>query len=150
MLSSPLISKAATRGWLQPVADTSNLCNGVGRPWEIYHADQYANSSVSDVYTKTSLIGQHATYFGLGPDLDAGFAILAHDTEAARGPDLNVYADVVSLAMSKLQQLAAAEMEARYVCSFDSPAGSESFNVSKDGPGLVVTSLKKGEAEGRG
>ncbi|KAK2738111.1 beta-lactamase family protein [Colletotrichum kahawae] len=104
MLSSRLISKAATRRWLQPIADTSNLRNGVGRPWEIYHAGQYANSSILDVYTKTGLIGHYATYFGLAPDFNAGFAILAHDTEAVRGPDLNVYADIVSLAIVQLQR----------------------------------------------
>ncbi|KAI8295071.1 hypothetical protein K4K56_000194 [Colletotrichum sp. SAR 10_98] len=147
MLSSRLIPKATTRRWLQPIADTSNLRNGVGRPWEIYHAGQYANSSILDVYTKTGLIGHYASYFGLAPDFNTGFAILAHDTGAARGPDLNVYADIVSLAIVQLQQLAAAEAKARYVGSFDGPAGSASFNISSDGPGLIVTSLKKGDVD---
>ncbi|KAH0429791.1 beta-lactamase family protein [Colletotrichum camelliae] len=147
MLSSRLISKAATRRWLQPIADTSNLRNGVGRPWEIYHAGQYANSSILDIYTKTGLIGHYATYFGLAPDFNAGFAILAHDTEAVRGPDLNVYADIVSLAIAQLQKLAAAEANARYVGSFNGSAGSASFNVSNDGPGLLVTSLQRGDVD---
>ncbi|KAF9875144.1 beta-lactamase family protein [Colletotrichum karsti] len=147
MLSSRLVSKAVTRRWLQPVADTSNLRNSVGRPWEIYHAGQYANSSILDVYTKSGLIGHYASYFGLAPDFNVGFAILAHDTEAAHGPDLNVYADIASLAIVQLQKLAAAEMKARYVGMFEGPAGSATFNVSKDGPGLVVTSLKQGEVD---
>ncbi|KAL0937183.1 beta-lactamase family protein [Colletotrichum truncatum] len=142
MLSSKLISKGSTRRWLQPVADTSNLRNGVGRPWEIYHAGQYANSSILDVFTKTGLIGHYASYFGLAPDFNAGFAILAHDTEATHGPDLNVYADIVSLAILKLQKLAAAEMAARYAGFFEGPSGSAIFNTSSDGHGLVVSLLK--------
>ncbi|KAF6816878.1 beta-lactamase family protein [Colletotrichum plurivorum] len=142
MLNSRLISKGATRRWLQPIADTSNLRNGVGRPWEIYHAGQYANSSILDVFTKTGLIGHYASYFGLAPDFNAGFAILAHDAEAARGPDLNVYADIVSLAVVQLQKLAVAEMTQRYAGVFEGPDGAATFNISKDGPGLVVSSLK--------
>ncbi|WYZ39581.1 hypothetical protein EsH8_III_001495 [Colletotrichum jinshuiense] len=149
MLSSRLVSKAATRRWLQPVADTSNLRNGVGRPWEIYHAGRSANSSILDVFTKTGLVGHYASYFGLAPDFDAGFAILAHDTEAARGPDLNVYADVVSLAIVQLQKLAAAEMAEKYVGSFEGPAGAAVFNISSDGPGLVVSALKAGDIDVR-
>ncbi|KAK6223854.1 beta-lactamase family protein [Colletotrichum tabaci] len=147
MLSSRLISPAATRRWLQPVADTSNLRNAVGRPWEIYHAGRQANSSIVDVFTKTGSIGHYASYFGLAPDLDAGFAILAHDTEAARGPDLNAYADIVSLAVAQLQELAAAEMAARYAGTFVGPAGAATFTVSGDGPGLVVSRLEAGEVD---
>ncbi|KAK1656495.1 beta-lactamase/transpeptidase-like protein [Colletotrichum phormii] len=147
MLSSRLISPVATRRWLQPVADTSNIRNGVGRPWEIYHAGQYANSSILDVFTKTGLIGHYASYFGLAPDFNAGFAILAHDTEAARGPDLNVYADIISLAVVQLQKFAAAEMAARYVGTFDGLGGLATFNTSRDGPGLLVSTLKAGEAD---
>ncbi|KAK1480145.1 hypothetical protein CCUS01_00701 [Colletotrichum cuscutae] len=145
MLNSRLIPPATTRRWLQPVADTSNLRNGVGRPWEIYHAGQYANSSVLDVFTKTGLIGHYASYFGLAPDFNAGFAILAHDTEATRGPDLNVYADIVSLAIVKLQELAANEATARYVGIFEGPGGVAAFNTSRDGPGLLVSTLTAGE-----
>ncbi|GJC84742.1 beta-lactamase-like protein sdnR [Colletotrichum liriopes] len=147
MLSSRLITPAATRRWLQPIAGTSNLRNAVGRPWEIYHAGQQANSSILDVFTKTGLIGHYASYFGLAPDFNAGFAILAHDTEAPRGPDLNVYADVVSLAIVQLQKLAAAEMASRYVGTFDGPAGTATFSISSDGPGLLVSNLTKGEVD---
>ncbi|GKT42781.1 beta-lactamase-like protein sdnR [Colletotrichum spaethianum] len=147
MLSSRLISPATTRRWLHPVADTSNLRNAVGRPWEIYHAGQQVNNTIVDVFTKTGSVGHYASYFGLAPDFNAGFAILAHDTEAPRGPDLNVYADIVSLAIVQLQKLAAAEMAAQYAGTFDGPAGTATFNISSDGPGLVVSSLKEGEVD---
>ena len=145
MLSSRLISPSATRRWLQPVADTSNLRNGVGRPWEIYHAGQHANSSILDVYTKTGLVGAYASYFGLTPDLDAGFAILAHDASGS-APDLNVYADIVSLAVEELEKLAAGQAAAQYSGEYV-VAGKDdivAFNISDDGPGLVVPVLRVG------
>ncbi|KAK9413683.1 putative Beta-lactamase-related domain-containing protein [Seiridium unicorne] len=140
MLSSRLITPAQTRRWLQPVADTSNLRNGVGRPWEIYHAGENANSSILDVFTKTGEIGQYSSYFGLAPDFNAGFAILAHDTEG--NPDLNVYADVVSLALLTLEQVAAKETAARYAGEYTFENGSYAMlNVTDEGPGLVVLNL---------
>ncbi|KAJ9149231.1 Beta-lactamase [Pleurostoma richardsiae] len=145
MLSSRLVPAAVTRRWLQPVADTSNLRNGVGRPWEIYHAGQYANSSVLDVYTKSGAVSAYSSYFGLAPDFGAGFAILAHDASGA-APDLNVYADVVSLAVVELEELAAEQAAARYAGEFSS-SGSDDvavFNVSSDGPGFIVPVLAVG------
>ncbi|OAA68550.1 Beta-lactamase/transpeptidase-like protein [Niveomyces insectorum RCEF 264] len=145
MLSSQLASQATTRRWLQPVADTSNLFNGVGRPWEIYHAGRYANSSILDVYTKTGLVGAYASYFGLAPDLGTGFAILAHDTSGT-APDLNVYADVVSLAVAELEALAAGQATARYNGTFSDRDGGDVavFQTASDGPGLVVSRLAVG------
>ncbi|KAI0010462.1 beta-lactamase/transpeptidase-like protein [Xylariaceae sp. FL0662B] len=148
MLSSRLLTPAQTRRWMQPVADTSNLRNGVGRPWEIYHAPQAAtninNSSIIvDVFTKTGSIGPYSSYFGLAPDFALGFAILAHDA-AAPNPDLNVYADVVSLALVKVQELAVKETAARYAGRFATGGRTGSraaFNVSDEGPGLVVEEL---------
>lgn len=139
MLSSRLIPPAQTRRWLQPVADMSNLRNGVGRPWEIYHAGEYANSSILDIYTKTGEIGQYSSYFGLAPDFNAGFAILAHDTES--NPDLNVYADVVSLAVLQLEQIAAKQTATRYVGGYASDGSYASLNLTDEGPGLVVSEL---------
>ncbi|ORY70268.1 beta-lactamase/transpeptidase-like protein [Pseudomassariella vexata] len=142
ILSSKLLSASQTRRWLQPIADTSNLRNGVGRPWEVYHAGQYANSSILDVYTKTGAIGQYSSYFGLVPDFNAGFAILAHDTDGI--VDLNVYADLVSLALLQLEELAAKEMAARYAGTFvgDDEGSLVVLNVTDEGPGLVVTGLE--------
>ncbi|KAI1077836.1 beta-lactamase/transpeptidase-like protein [Whalleya microplaca] len=147
MLSSRLLKPAQTRRWLQPIADTSNLRNGVGRPWEIYHAGQYANSSILDVFTKTGVIGQYSSYFGLAPDFNVGFAILAHDTEA--NPDLNVYADIVSLALVEMQQLALKETASLYAGKFvgEGEGNRAAFHVSDEGPGLVVKELVVGGAD---
>jgi hypothetical protein len=141
MLSSRLLPAYQTRRWVQPVADTSNLRNSMGRPWEIYHAGQYANSSILDVYTKAGVIGKSSSYCGLAPDFNTGFAILAHDTEI--NPDLNVYVDIVSLALLELEALAASETAASYTGRFISADGSGSaiLNVTDEGPGLVVTDL---------
>ncbi|KAK3676744.1 hypothetical protein LTR78_003521 [Recurvomyces mirabilis] len=104
MLTSHLISPATTRRWLKPHTSTSNIKNSVGRPWEIYHYG--SNDSVMDIYTKSGSLGSYGSYFGLVPDYDIGFAILAvnHDEEAA--PDLNAYADMCIVALNLVQKSA--------------------------------------------
>lgn len=164
MLSARLVPAAATRRWLAAGgADTSNLRNGAGRPWEVYRASGQANESITDVVAKsgdgavtTAVGGGYASYFGLAPNFGAGFAVLGHDAAvAASGAqlDLNVYEDVVSLAIASLQALAAAEAQARYAGQFTgantattttTDVNTTSYahlNVTDSGPGLEMLSL---------
>lgn len=150
MLSSRLLPPGVTRRWLHPVADTSNLRNGVGRPWELYRAGD-AIKPIVDVFTKSGALGlPYASYFGLAPDLGVGFAILAHDSSssAATPLDLNVYADVVSDALPSLLELAAAAMVERFVGTYvgggDNNQSVVAFNQSDYGPGLSVVAARVG------
>ncbi|KAH6887495.1 beta-lactamase/transpeptidase-like protein [Thelonectria olida] len=143
MLSSTLLSPATTRRWLHPNMDTSNLRNGVGRPWEVYRAGSSAISPVIDALTKSGVLGQYASYFGLAPDFGTGFAILAHDsTVEDRKLDLNVHADIVSESLVYLQKIAADELTLRYAGTYE---GSDDdvavFNITENGPGLEVQKL---------
>ncbi|CAK7225880.1 hypothetical protein SEUCBS140593_006053 [Sporothrix eucalyptigena] len=141
MLTSKLISASATRRWLQPYSDTSNLRNSVGRPWEIYHAGQYANSTILDVFTKNGYVGAYASYFGLSPDLGAGFAILSHDTSGTAA-DLNAYADIVSLVLLNLESLAAEEAASYFGGNYtNSSSDIAVIDSPSDGYGFVVSSL---------
>lgn len=144
MLSSTLLSPAVTRRWLHLNVDTSNLRNGVGRPWEVYRAGSEAISPVLDVLTKSGTIGQYASYFGLTSDFSAGFAILAHDsTVTDRKLDLNVYADVTSEAIGYLQEFASQETAMRYAGRYeDGGSTSAVLNITDNGVGLEVQQLK--------
>ncbi|KAJ6442593.1 beta-lactamase family protein [Purpureocillium lavendulum] len=125
ILSSRLLPSAVTRRWLHANADTSNLRNGVGRPWEVYRAGANATSPILDVFTKSGARGPYASYFGLVPALDAGFAILAHDATTARDGalDLNVYADVASDALESLLGLAAKQSAVRFGGTYGADGG---------------------------
>ncbi|KAH8685127.1 beta-lactamase/transpeptidase-like protein [Ilyonectria robusta] len=149
MLSSTLLAPAITRRWLHANADTSNLRNGVGRPWEVYRAGSSAISPVLDVLTKSGTIGQYASYFGLAPDFGAGFAILAHDsTVQDRKLDLNVYADIVSESLGYMQVFAAKELALRYAGRYEGEDHAVAvLNLTDDGPGLEVQSLILGEVD---
>lgn len=143
MLSSELVSPAVTRRWLHPNVATSNIRNGVGRPWEVYHSS--GNDTVLDVLTKTGTIGQYASYFGLTTDFNAGFAILAHDsTVEDRKLDLNVYADEVSEALEHLGLFAAGELQQSLAGTYEGPDKNSvaAFDITKDtGYGLEVQKL---------
>lgn len=145
MLTSRLISPAQTRRWLKPVTSTSNLRNAVGRPWEIYHSSGNATDPVIDIYTKAGSIGRYSSYFGLAPDYDVGFAILAVD-EVTDAPDLNAYADLVLAALLQIDQLARLQAKANLAGMYGiaSSSGNSSIIVKPTGtadPGLTVTAL---------
>lgn len=148
MLSSTLLPSATTRRWLRPGMDTSNLRNGVGRPWEVYRAGD-SISPIMDVLTMPGNIGQYASYFGLTQDFGAGFAILAHDSTAAdRKLDLNVYADIVVEALGYLQKFASQETAMRYAGKYNGSDGSSAaLNVTENGPGLEVEKLRIGNVD---
>ncbi|KAG5742787.1 hypothetical protein H9Q72_013116 [Fusarium xylarioides] len=141
ILASDLLSPAVTRRWLHPNIDTSNLRNGVGRPWEVYRAGN-AISPILDALTKSGTIGKYASYFGLIADFNAGFAILAHDNSVEdRKLDLNVHADIVSEVLGYLQVIAAEELEVRYAGSYLGKAAEAAFNTTDNGRGLEVQKL---------
>ncbi|KAF5670078.1 hypothetical protein FHETE_4761 [Fusarium heterosporum] len=141
ILAADLLSPAVTRRWLRPLADTSNLRNGVGRPWEVYRAGNNIRP-IMDALTKSGSIGKYASYFGLTTDFNAGFAILAHDsTVEDRKLDLNVHADIVSEVLGYLQQIAHQETEVRYAGKFESRHAQALFNTTDNGHGLVVQKL---------
>ncbi|KAK8043754.1 beta-lactamase/transpeptidase-like protein [Apiospora phragmitis] len=147
MLNSRLLPPAATRRWLRHSVDSSNLRNGVGRPWEIYRSGRSAIAPILDARAKSGSMGAHyASYFGLVPDFGVGFAILAHDGGNDRNPlDLNVYADVVSEVLGRLQSMGAAETAARYTGTYRGGSNDYSvavLNVTSDGPGLAVQELR--------
>ncbi|KAF4442547.1 hypothetical protein F53441_11708 [Fusarium austroafricanum] len=141
MLASDLISPAITRRWLHSDRDTSNLRNGVGKPWEVYRAGN-AISPIVDALTKSGTIGKYASYFGLTTDWNAGFAILAHDSSVKdRKLDLNVHADIVSEILAYLQAIAAKELETRYAGYYEAKNAGAAFNTTVDGRGLEVQKL---------
>ncbi|KAL4731333.1 hypothetical protein ACLX1H_000298 [Fusarium chlamydosporum] len=141
MLASDLLPPAVTRRWLKSHADTSNLRNGVGRPWEVYRAGDSIRPIV-DALTKAGTVGKYASYFGLTTDFNAGFAILAHDSSVEdRKLDLNVHADIVSEVLGYLLQIAAAETGARYAGKFEGKDSHAAFNTTDDGHGVAVQTL---------
>ncbi|KAK0716062.1 beta-lactamase/transpeptidase-like protein [Lasiosphaeris hirsuta] len=143
ILSSVLLPAAVTRRWLHPVAATSNLRNGVGRPWEIYHAGGAAIAPVVDIFLKAGEVGSYSSYFGLSPDVGGGFAILAYD-ESGRAADLNLHADVIADGLGDLLALAAKEAVGRYAGTYGAGGDVVEFRAAKDGPGFAVARLVVG------
>ncbi len=142
ILSGALASPAATRRWTHRSADTSNLRNGAGLSWELYRAGSKPITPIVDALTKAGALGPYASYFGIVPELDVGFAILARDFSLPPHAqlDLNAYADVASDSIPLLVKVAAKEMVARYAGTFTSPSGGSLVLGLTDGgsPGLEL------------
>ncbi|KAL6252772.1 hypothetical protein RBB50_000491 [Rhinocladiella similis] len=82
ILSHKLLPGFVTRRWMKPTTFTSQWEAAVGAPWEIYRytipADAIINASrIVDTYTKSGDIGVYSTAFGLVPDYNLGFTVLA-------------------------------------------------------------------------
>ena len=140
ILSSTQLSPATTRRWLSFASDTSNIRNGVGLPWQIYRAGGV--DTIIDTFTLNGVLGPFASYFGIVPDFNVGFAILAHDEHVVpNGLDLNVYADVASEAIESLQGAAAKQTALRFSGIYSHHKATANISIATDGPGLVVTQL---------
>jgi hypothetical protein len=95
---------------------------------------------IIDAFTKNGMgIPHYASYFGMTPDLDVGFAILAHDT-VLRTPDLNVHVDILAETIGKLAGLAAREMGNGFAGTYSAGGGHAVLNIT-DGLGIVVERL---------
>lgn len=97
ILSSQLLDEAVTQRWLKPVSFTSNQVNSIGRPWEIYSLTLGGPSPVIPIFQVRGNVGLYSSHIGLVPDYDVGFVILGADSES--NPDMNAYADLISVAM---------------------------------------------------
>lgn len=77
----------------------------MGRHWEMYHYRDDATDPSIDIYTMFGTIGNHSSYFGLAPNHNIGFSILAvNDGDDAA--DLNVYADILLSPLLQFDALA--------------------------------------------
>lgn len=112
----------------------------MGLPWQIYRAG--GTDTIIDTFTLNGVLGPFASYFGIVPDFNVGFAILAHDAHVVpNGLDLNVYADVASEAIESLQGAAAKQTALRFSGVYSHGKAAANISIATDGPGLVVTQL---------
>ncbi|KAE8424014.1 beta-lactamase/transpeptidase-like protein [Aspergillus pseudocaelatus] len=139
ILNSTLLPQTQTNRWLKPVTHTSNPANSLGYPWIIYSSGDYPNTSMVDIYTYYSSIGQYSSYIGLVPDYNVGFTVLAADSVSA--PDLNAHADIIGdIILPALMKMAVKQAGARFGGQYTASAGlNSSLTVSVDElPGMYV------------
>ena len=135
ILTSQLPSSVETRRWLSPVAETSNLRNSVGRPWEIYHYNDALIDPIIDIYTKSGTIGRYSSYFGLAPAFEVGFNILAIDAMSA--PDLNAIADIMLGSLLQIQSLGQKQTEVLYAGTYHASTPDSQLQLQLTGRTLV-------------
>ena len=139
ILNSTLLTEVQSNRWLKPVTHTSNPANSLGYPWIIYSSGDYPDTSMIDIYTYYSSIGQYSSYIGLVPDYNVGFAVLATDSVTA--PDLNAHADIIGdVILPALMKTAVKQAGARFGGEYTASSGlNSSIIVSVDKlPGMFV------------
>ncbi|KAK6812578.1 hypothetical protein RU639_011752 [Aspergillus parasiticus] len=139
ILNSTILPRTQTNRWLKPVSHTSNPANSLGYPWIIYSSGDYPSTSMVDIYTYYSSIGQYSSYIGLVPDYNVGFTVLAADSVSA--PDLNVHADIIGdVILPALMKTAVKQAGSRFGGQYTTSSGlNSSITVSVDElPGMFV------------
>ena len=147
ILSSTLLRPSVTNRWLKPRTHTSNVVNSVGMPWEIYTAATEITDHVVDAYTARGNFGLYSSYFGVVPDYDIGFAILAADAE--KNADLNAYSDTVAGVIPALEIVAQSQAEQSFTGVYTDANGVVVNITTTDPrvPGLSVDVLKTPEMD---
>ncbi|KOC13312.1 alkaline D-peptidase [Aspergillus flavus AF70] len=139
ILNSTILPRTQTNRWLKPVSHTSNPANSLGYPWIVYSSGDYPSTSMVDIYTYYSSIGQYSSYIGLVPDYNVGFTVLAADSVSA--PDLNAHADIIGdVILPALMKTAVTQAGARFGGQYTAASGlNSSITVSVDElPGMFV------------
>ncbi|KAK4446478.1 beta-lactamase/transpeptidase-like protein [Podospora aff. communis PSN243] len=146
ILSSSLLSPAATRKWLKPLTHTSSLLTSLGRPWEILRTHTPISSTstttrVVDVYTKQGGGATYTSLLALSPAHNLGISILTAGTPG--GSDFDT---IKALALDTF--LAAAEQAARdaaglaYAGNYTmSTTSTLELGLHPDEPGLFLRTL---------
>ncbi|KAF7588571.1 hypothetical protein BBP40_005490 [Aspergillus hancockii] len=138
ILNSTLLPKPQTNRWLKPASHTSNPKNSLSYPWIIYSSGSYPNTSMVDIYTYYSSVGQYSSYIGLVPDYNVGFTILAADSVSA--PDLNVHADIIGEEiLPAVMKMAVTQAGANFGGDYVVSGVNSSIVISVDSlPGMFV------------
>jgi CubicO group peptidase (beta-lactamase class C family) len=155
ILSSQLLGQAVTNRWFKPVSFTSNQVNSVGRPWEIYSLTTSGPSPVIPVFQVRGNVGLYSSHIGLVPDYGVGFVILSADSESS--PDLNAYADVISVALiPALEQNAITQASTAFSGTYFSAVINVSDNstisltiaqATDSTPGISITNFTSGTTD---
>lgn len=94
-----------------------------------------------DVYTFYDNFGLYSSYFGLVPDYNVGFAILAADTES--NADLNAHADIVGeVIIEAMIKIALSNAESAFSGTYIASGLNSSISISVDTlPGMIIDSF---------
>ncbi|KAI0390670.1 beta-lactamase/transpeptidase-like protein [Xylariaceae sp. FL0594] len=147
ILRSTLLSRGATRQWLQPQIQTGVLSTAVGAPWEIRYIDTAPlpnnEPRVTQVPTKQGDLGAYHSALVLSPEHSIGFVILAAGSAATdiRTKLMDSLGDVfLPLAERQAREEARTNFAGKYV----DDATNTSVTIRLDpssGAGLAVENL---------
>jgi len=146
ILNHRLLSAAATRKWLQPLAFTTASSFSVGAPWEIGRSDTLTvDGRTIDVYTKTGDLGAYHAVIALVQDYDLVVTVMTGGQEVSAEPaSRTIFLSTALRALIPALEKAGRDeaASAGYVGVFADEASNSSLVLTSDGgPGLVMQSF---------
>lgn len=145
ILSHKLLSKSATRRWLQPRASLPSLHQAVGESWEILRPTDLdvKTPRAIDVFTKTGGVTGYAAYAAIIPEYDIALTINAaggHAQDAVSTLFPQLMKMLVAYADKLAQQQVRLEYSGTYKATVAGATNSMTLTVD-DGPGLAIEDL---------
>jgi hypothetical protein len=143
---SPVLSRAQTFEWLKPHSTTSSLNTLVGRPWEIFRAQNLTpkNPHTIDVFTKAGTAIGYQSILAVIEQYGLGIVILTAGAQGAEAqqPLFEFVVGEVAQAVEELARVEAGVYVGKYATHDGDVAGGMEIGID-DGPGLVLKGLKR-------
>lgn len=145
ILSHKLLSKSATRRWLQTRASLPSLHQAVGESWEILRLTDFdvKTPRAIDIFTKTGGVTGYAAYAAIIPEYDIALTTNAaggHAQDAVSTLFPRLVKMLVAYADKLTQQQVRLEYSGTYKATVAGAANSMTLTVD-DGPGLAIEDL---------
>lgn len=140
ILRSVLLPANTTRAWLKPFSPTSSGTFLVGRPWEIFRAEDIGSRNrIVDIFSKGGAIGLYRTRLALVPDYNIGWAT------AVAGPGDHEWMEnmLVASVFPALEEVARQKADETYSGTYTARNGLNStiaLTTNPEFPGLGIRS----------
>lgn len=143
ILSSRLLSTAATRAWMKPRISTSAPGTQLGAPWEIYRSDNItADKRLIEFYTKGGDVGTYHSLLTLIPDYNITIVNLSAGNETSGDMMAAVTSTIVKILLPELERIGRQDGAAKYAHVYSDAAAQSALTLEvDDGPGLSVKSF---------
>lgn len=133
ILTSKFLSAPQTRQWLKPVTHTSSTGTSLGRPWEIFRAQNVTSDGrLIELYTKGGDVKTYHSVLALIPDYDLVAAILIAGQTTSGFDVLLTLSQLVETILPAIETAGKAENEMIYAGTYTDEATNSTITLSLD------------------
>jgi len=141
VLKNKYLDAAETRKWFNPVSQTSSSGTLIGRPWEIFRAQNVTvDGRLIEIYTKGGDIRTYHAIMAFIPDYDLVVAILLSGGGTSGFDVLTIFSQLVQTLLPGIEQAGKSESEIAYGGTYADRATNSTITLNlDDSPGFDIS-----------